>query len=95
MKITVSSCDGYSDRNRPVISSEHNRKTLCGKTQNPKQELLKQGKKLFFSLGFPSMTSVAALFHKTLRDLFLPFLACVFHAFQRVPLFQVAGWKKR
>ena len=68
MKITVSQCEGYSDRNRPVISSERHRKTLCGMTQNPKQELLKQGKKLLFSLGFPSMTSVATLFHKTLKD---------------------------
>ena len=68
MKVTVSQCEGYNDRNRPMISSKCNRKTLCGMTQNPKQELLKQGKKLFLSLGFPSMTSVAALFHKTLRD---------------------------
>lgn len=66
--ITASQCESYSDRNRPVISSERHRKTLCGMTQNPKQELLRQGKKLFFSLGFPSMISVAALFHKTLRD---------------------------
>ena len=70
MTITASQCESYSDRNRPVISTERHRKTLCGMTQNPKQELLKQGKKLLFSLslGFPSMTSVAALFHKTLRD---------------------------
>ena len=68
MTITASQCESYSDRNRPVISSERHRKTLCGMTQNPKQELLRQGKKLFFSLGFPSMISVAALFHKTLRD---------------------------